>query len=408
MSKSLGNTIEPQDLLKTDGADVIRLWVASLDYTNDDPLSKEILQRTAEAYRKIRNTARFLLSNLFDFDPAKDAVPGRASSSRSSAGSSTPPRASRPRRATPTRATSSTPSRAGSSTSSRRTSRRSGATSARTRSTSSRRTIPCGARPRRRRGSSSRRSRSRCPRSARSRPRRSSSRCRGTREDPSRAVPEELGATCRFRRFLRMKERRGERSSRSGRSSCSPSSRCDARARSAPRRRRWPSSGAAAGLDEALALLPFQKKNSRTCFGTAVRRAGGRRRRRLSPAPPRARSARAAGRSGRTSSPAKTASARAAARVVGELESPGDAAPPLPRPLPRRRGSRPGSRRRSSSRRIPLHDTIPVIRGFFDLTHLQNTGAAFGIFASVGLGRAPLLVTLARRRRLRAASSRGP
>ncbi len=75
MSKSLGNTIEPQDLLKTEGADVIRLWVASLDYTNDDPLSKEILQRTAEAYRKIRNTARFLLSNLFDFEPAKDAVP---------------------------------------------------------------------------------------------------------------------------------------------------------------------------------------------------------------------------------------------------------------------------------------------------------------------------------------------
>ena len=75
MSKSLGNTIEPQDLLKTDGADVIRLWVASLDYTNDDPLSKEILQRTAEAYRKIRNTARFLLSNLFDFDPATNAVP---------------------------------------------------------------------------------------------------------------------------------------------------------------------------------------------------------------------------------------------------------------------------------------------------------------------------------------------
>jgi len=75
MSKSLGNTIEPQDLLKTDGADVIRLWVASLDYTSDDPLSKEILARTAEAYRKIRNTAKFLLGNLFDFDPAKDAVP---------------------------------------------------------------------------------------------------------------------------------------------------------------------------------------------------------------------------------------------------------------------------------------------------------------------------------------------
>ncbi|HQR68105.1 MAG TPA: isoleucine--tRNA ligase, partial [Thermoanaerobaculia bacterium] len=75
MSKSLGNTIEPQDLLKTDGADVIRLWVASLDYTNDDPLSKEILARTSEAYRKIRNTAKFLLGNLFDFDPGRDAVP---------------------------------------------------------------------------------------------------------------------------------------------------------------------------------------------------------------------------------------------------------------------------------------------------------------------------------------------
>ena len=74
MSKSLGNTVEPHDVLKTDGADVIRLWVASLDYTNDDPVSEEILKRTAEAYRKIRNTARFLLGNLFDFDPTKDAV----------------------------------------------------------------------------------------------------------------------------------------------------------------------------------------------------------------------------------------------------------------------------------------------------------------------------------------------
>ncbi len=54
---------------------MLRLWVASLDYTNDDPVSEEILKRTAEAYRKIRNTARFLLSNLFDFDPAKDSVP---------------------------------------------------------------------------------------------------------------------------------------------------------------------------------------------------------------------------------------------------------------------------------------------------------------------------------------------
>ena len=75
MSKSLGNTVDPHDVLKKDGADVLRFWVASLDYTNDDPLSEEILRRTAEAYRKIRNTARFLLSNLFDFDPAKDSVP---------------------------------------------------------------------------------------------------------------------------------------------------------------------------------------------------------------------------------------------------------------------------------------------------------------------------------------------
>ncbi|HEX5854728.1 MAG TPA: class I tRNA ligase family protein, partial [Thermoanaerobaculia bacterium] len=75
MSKSLDNTVDPHDILKRDGADVLRFWVASLDYTNDDPLSEEILRRTAEAYRKIRNTARFLLSNLFDFNPAKDSVP---------------------------------------------------------------------------------------------------------------------------------------------------------------------------------------------------------------------------------------------------------------------------------------------------------------------------------------------
>ncbi|MGZ5427749.1 MAG: isoleucine--tRNA ligase, partial [Thermoanaerobaculia bacterium] len=75
MSKSLGNTVDPHDVIKRDGADVLRLWVASADYTNDDPVSEEILKRTAEAYRKIRNTARFLLSNLFDFDPAKDSVP---------------------------------------------------------------------------------------------------------------------------------------------------------------------------------------------------------------------------------------------------------------------------------------------------------------------------------------------
>ena len=74
MSKSLGNVVAPQDLIKKYGADIVRLWVASLDYRDDDPISEEILARCAEAYRKIRNTARYLISNLYDFDPAKDAV----------------------------------------------------------------------------------------------------------------------------------------------------------------------------------------------------------------------------------------------------------------------------------------------------------------------------------------------
>jgi isoleucyl-tRNA synthetase len=70
MSKSDGNTVEPDAVIEKHGADVLRLWVASSDYTDDIRLNQEILTRTAEAYRKIRNTARFLLSNLFDFDPA--------------------------------------------------------------------------------------------------------------------------------------------------------------------------------------------------------------------------------------------------------------------------------------------------------------------------------------------------
>ncbi len=68
MSKSLGNVIAPQDLIHKYGADILRLWVSSLDYRDDDPLSEEILARCAEAYRKIRNTARYLLANLYDFD----------------------------------------------------------------------------------------------------------------------------------------------------------------------------------------------------------------------------------------------------------------------------------------------------------------------------------------------------
>ena len=75
MSKSLGNVVAPQDLIQKYGADIVRLWVASLDYRDDDPISEEILARCGEAYRKIRNTARYLLSNLYDFDPAADAVP---------------------------------------------------------------------------------------------------------------------------------------------------------------------------------------------------------------------------------------------------------------------------------------------------------------------------------------------
>jgi len=74
MSKSLGNVISPQDVIKTHGADVLRMWVASCDYYEDIRISKEILERTSEAYRKIRNTARFILGNLFDFDPARDRL----------------------------------------------------------------------------------------------------------------------------------------------------------------------------------------------------------------------------------------------------------------------------------------------------------------------------------------------
>jgi isoleucyl-tRNA synthetase len=75
MSKSLGNVIAPQTVLKTLGADIIRLWVAATDYRNEMTVSDEVLKRTADAYRRIRNTARFLLSNLNGFDPARNLVP---------------------------------------------------------------------------------------------------------------------------------------------------------------------------------------------------------------------------------------------------------------------------------------------------------------------------------------------
>jgi isoleucyl-tRNA synthetase len=74
MSKSAGNVISPLDIIKNSGADILRLWVASSDYNEDIRISAVILSRLSEAYRKIRNTLRFMLSNLSDFDPQADMV----------------------------------------------------------------------------------------------------------------------------------------------------------------------------------------------------------------------------------------------------------------------------------------------------------------------------------------------
>jgi isoleucyl-tRNA synthetase len=74
-SKSLGNDISPQHVMKESGADVLRLWVAMVDYADELRLGRVVLANTVETYRKIRNTFRYLLSNLFDFNPAQDAVP---------------------------------------------------------------------------------------------------------------------------------------------------------------------------------------------------------------------------------------------------------------------------------------------------------------------------------------------
>ncbi len=83
MSKSIGNVVDPSIVINGGknqkeepayGADVLRLWVSSVDYSSDVPLGKNILKQMADVYRKIRNTARFLLGNLHDFDPAKDAI----------------------------------------------------------------------------------------------------------------------------------------------------------------------------------------------------------------------------------------------------------------------------------------------------------------------------------------------
>ncbi len=75
MSKSLGNVVDPNSVIREFGADVLRLWVASVDYTNDVRIGKNTLHQMAEIYRKVRNTIRFILGNLYDFDPATDRVP---------------------------------------------------------------------------------------------------------------------------------------------------------------------------------------------------------------------------------------------------------------------------------------------------------------------------------------------
>ncbi len=75
MSKSRGTGVSPQEVIRDSGADILRLWVAMVDYRDDVVYGKSILGRAGEAYRKIRNTCRYLLSNLSDFDPERDAIP---------------------------------------------------------------------------------------------------------------------------------------------------------------------------------------------------------------------------------------------------------------------------------------------------------------------------------------------
>nr|CBA28079.1 Isoleucyl-tRNA synthetase [Curvibacter putative symbiont of Hydra magnipapillata] len=75
MSKSLGNTVEPQTITSKMGAEIVRLWVASTDYSGDLNIDDKILARVVDTYRRVRNTLKFLLANVSDFDPVKDAVP---------------------------------------------------------------------------------------------------------------------------------------------------------------------------------------------------------------------------------------------------------------------------------------------------------------------------------------------
>ena len=74
MSKSVGNVVAPEEVIKKYGAEILRLWVAAQDYRDDIRISQEILTRLSEAYRRIRNTCKYILGNLSDFDPAKDSI----------------------------------------------------------------------------------------------------------------------------------------------------------------------------------------------------------------------------------------------------------------------------------------------------------------------------------------------
>jgi isoleucyl-tRNA synthetase len=106
-SKSLGNGVDPVDIAKRLGGEIIRLWVASVDFREDVAASENLMQRVSDNYRKLRNTLRFLLGNLTTSTPATNAVPSRRWSRSTSTSSPAPP-SSTPRSARPTTTSSST------------------------------------------------------------------------------------------------------------------------------------------------------------------------------------------------------------------------------------------------------------------------------------------------------------
>ncbi len=149
MSKSIGNVVTPEEILKQYGADILRLWTAMVDFREDIRISDEIMARNAEAYRKIRNTLRFLLGNLADFDPATAHRPGsRTRRPRRLHAASLRRGSIEERRQGLPELRAGRPFRTGSSTSARSTSRASTSTSARTGCTAATPTTPIAARPR--------------------------------------------------------------------------------------------------------------------------------------------------------------------------------------------------------------------------------------------------------------------